>query len=428
MGDRDQLLSSTDPEQLFGTLEPRELRRAYARLAREWRDDDEVAAHLKALFELARTGAIAKPDTDAPAPNEDSSAPEQPQTPLLRLDAALRAGDPKRVIHELTYGYRALLSEDQRPLLHGLSFAIHAYGDALDAEERRQLLLILEDPEVVLPPAIDHRYRQTLAVLAELESLLADDALQPLGRCLHRSWGHDLPTVARCWLEAADELRGTDLEVIFERFEVTFPGCFGRWAWLEQQMLEALPTSDVELDAGLEDRYVSSKGRGQAATELAWRQVWGRVPFLGALDARGRQKLRVALGGLAMVGVFVATSLPREAVHRLLRQLVGLGFLPFMAISAVLLYVLLLPRLRRTKAIQVATRAAEGGDEGELLDVARRLSLFPRELAARLYDRPNLNRSIRGYRSTHAVLRMDRSPWALLAVLTPAHVARLEVE
>ena len=55
VSDRDAILAMRSPGDLFEAQDdPRELKRAYAVLAKRWRADAEASAHVRSLYEAAR--------------------------------------------------------------------------------------------------------------------------------------------------------------------------------------------------------------------------------------------------------------------------------------------------------------------------------------------------------------------------------------
>ena len=141
MGDRDTILGCADPTQLFGTAEPRALRKAYTALVRVWRDDDVVAAHLKALFDRARTLQV----HDSEASPDGDPAPPPPANPVEALQRAMHEGDPHRDVRELLFGYRLLVEHAPELVVPCLTFAVHAYGEAVTPAERNDLSQVIED-------------------------------------------------------------------------------------------------------------------------------------------------------------------------------------------------------------------------------------------------------------------------------------------
>lgn len=385
--ERQELLAETDPARLFGVdpTDPRALRRAWARLAKRWRDDAEVSAHLRSCFEGARDGT-------GPTPPEGGDTDDSPEPLPHDLDglAARFARDRLR--------WR---SEDPDRLLAVLSLL--ARSATLLPLERVDLLEgTLEDPSWELGPGLHYQLLQRLwlaRALAEAERGGAVPA--PVLDLLRRGTLLSDRELAQSWLTLSEELPGDRalLHDLFSTLEEDHPALFAEWVRLEERLAQAAAELPVPTD--LRERL-----------SCQCHPVSLRQKIMDLIDEHWP-----GLFLWWLLYVFFQLFVP---------VLLAVPLAVFLVLPLCSLY-----RRSTSGTQQAPPRHFPSSDTGavEALDAleeaAREHGFFPRELAAAVSRAPELEQSP-AYGSAHPLVLFDQDPSALLRAFSPAHLARFE--
>ncbi len=385
--DRRAILACRTATDLFGEAadDERALRRAYAKLAKTWRDDREVATHVRSLYEAARD----------PTPAPDAASPE------ARLIEAVEAGDPQAIWDVIEPNAPELIARVPGGVLRGLWILVVVYGAHLSPEVLDRVEVLLREPTWEIDPerlsVLIHRVTLKRELLrAEAD---ANGPPEPLLRALNAAWGSRPDAVMAIWLQTARALDGTDLRVLFEDLERRWPALVSAWSAQEWSMLQV-----AESEGGAPE---------------------------------GLEELRTLYPPLHEIERDVDKALERETSYPVQVSLSLLLLLPLSSVfpfwAAVLLcYVgrvallVLWAWLVRDPRIQQRENRVLDRSVAPLLDFARRHALLPRELATHLVDLAEVPPGTRSLSEAHPLVRLDRSDTALLQVVTEAHVARME--
>ena len=399
MDERDRIAAASDPRALFGDAvsDPRALRKAYAKLAKRWRADAELSAHIRALFEQARDGDVGSEPEKLDAEEE----PKKPQSPEAALVDALNTHSPQRVFDVIAASHRALIAEVPGLFERGLSYLVHGYGESLSPTAIEALERIIQDPTWDPPPQLMRGLERGLQTAWSLRQARDTKALpEPLLELLVQSWGQDLVTVGRVWLTAAESLRELDLDGLFEELERDWPLLMGRFSLLEARMEWLVERVALEPE-DLEEEY---------AEELE------KLPSLFAIKDEGENRvLLVAVVMILMLLSWVYSAWMRSDFAGLF-SLWTLG--KFTGFTLFLTVFHLWRHNARRQALRVEnldTFYSFGAEFG----------LFPGEVAAAMVE--NLGEiGEENFDDAHPAYRLDRSDSALLRMMSPAHIIRLQ--
>lgn len=403
--DRDDILGATDPWQLFG-VEPgddRGARRAYARLAKAWRDDAEVAEHLRTLLDQARRG---DPVPEAETPGEEV------RSPVEHMVHALQARDLARVVAATEAHGAALRAEAPGVLSQALLFQVVGWGPDLTLAQRDVVRVLIDDPTWEPPPETVRAVLRGLDALQELDAARNDPALPgPLVAGIAEVWGWDIVAATRVWADTAAALEGVDLAPVFARLESCHPVLFGRIRRMELQMLIIVENDPV--------------GRSAADLQEDFAPLHLLRPIAQrAVDRTLRTPRWVTAFAAALVLVPGCTYLLLLAyVERFDGGSPAAFLVPLLLVVPFAGWIW---RATRTSA-ELQRRRSFVLEDPAALEIlrarARKEAWWPRELAASVATDVPLGR--RSYREPHALWRFDSEAHGLLTVLTPAHADRM---
>lgn len=391
---REDLLGCTDPAALFGSdTDAVALRRAYASLAKTWRDDTEVTRHVRALYEQARQIADHGP-TDEPA-DVDATA----SSPLAQLQQAHRELDTDQMIALLRTHADAYVAAGGPWLALTLQVLVFGVGERLSQMDLDFVETVAMRPDLSLDPGLAQaleRGTRTLRAVARAEE---DHEVPPvITGAIRGAWHQPSHVVARVWLDARAhaENDGVDLATALQHLERHHPTVLGAFRHAELRMIrdsedrnvpdspaldkarEAYPPS-IHL-AGVEASWMSTRlGVGLLSIAL----FAGIAPFLGVLYGA------VVAWGLARVIGVVA-------------------------------------RMRRNRTSPVINRLHQAPIE-PLYQVSRDLALWPHELAMAVTPEQPIpfDEDWYAYTDEHPLIRFRMDHSATMRCMTLAHVARV---
>lgn len=375
--DRRRILSMRSPAELFENPDdPRELRRAFAHLAKQWQDDTEVAAHIRALFEAARR----------PAAVAISTADQ--------LEHALNTNDPASAAHliadrgdELLSGHTELL---QRALLFVGPFAVQQPTYITD-----RLQGLLSDPRWDLTESSSHfDLVFQLATARELAwARRTGKVPEALCDALEQAAGCTPAELAALWLRTAGLLNCDALDAVFRHLELEHPTLLGAWGLHEQRMTNA---------ASAEARQVPDLEQWQI-----------RYPKSIRVEAQARQTAEIRK--VVVLVVFLVVFLP------------GLGIGGFLfATFATWLATRLVPALDSEDVVVNRLRALNAEPIEPLLELASARGLFPREIADAITETSTVRYGSVVLTQRHPLYLLDQSDTALLRCIRQTHLDRLQ--
>lgn len=396
--DRAEVLGATSAEALFGDAvhDPGRLRKAYASLAKRWRDDAEVTAHVRRLFEAARDGAPLPPPTGQASQPE----PEPPPSPAQALAAARASGNLQRVFDCVAAHAAALVATAPDELESAVRDLLIYGGTGLSREVLDLLEAVVRTPAWVLHPDIADQFLIQLSQLRALQDAAADPDVPPaLLAAVRALWAEPGHRVAELWVGFEESLRDVPLDSALAHLEAAHPSLLGQLALADLRMLLLAEQAPVELPADelatLRRRYRPTC-RGPLAPADAW---------TATLDQDVSWRFAVTLA------FFVPLSLVLNPIGAM-AVAYALRVLTMRSVLAV----------TRNRDLFLRLDSAQGQPLEPLLEFARRHALHPRELAARLHE-PVPFALTEAFAEGHPVLRLDSRVG--FDALTPAFVSRL---
>ncbi len=397
----DDILACETPFALFGqaVTERRALKRVYATLIKAYDPDGHPAvfAHIRALYEQARSGETGAPVRDAPAlrlvrddaiPEPDDEPPPPDVPPSEQLEEAMKEGEAERAIELLdTHDL------DIRIASPGIWFAsVAALADArtfaLPAHTMQSWLDAIEHaPDGVPEPLLERIELLTTTGLA-YQAARQDPGISPQLLNFLRHWGEGPKEVAQAFLELGEAM--PDAEAAWDAHQALkdrHPAL-----WFPYTLMANIVTREV-------DTFDESKSPAlQAEPQDPWRTTWSRpvrsFPLLTLLVLLPVLWLPAIMAPLEPTGT---TWLYAGAA---LGTLWGLWEYSRRRIRHVPL-----SHYDSVSARMVAQARAETRFPHEALDCA-------------LSERPSP--------PPDTLLQWQKDPTALIRVLTPAHLERIE--
>lgn len=379
--ERERILDQHDPDVLFGvtTDDPRALRRAYARLAKRWRDDAEVSAHLRRRFEATRDGETAHHDEESPPPTPDALPDTVPELAARFAQERITwlRHDPERLAEAVVR----------------LGSAANTLGpDTLDLLEGS-----IEDPTWDLPPNLHYQLLQRVWLARALGRADREGELPAAVRTTLRD-APSLPDdeLARRWASMAEVLP-TDrqaLHHLLADLEEDHPALFAEWVRVEERLREnAQPPADLPDLQELRDQSRTEPYKAHFERIHGWIvRRWVGAPVNIALYFLLRPRLDNRFWSVVLAII--------------------LGRIVLVLVSTLAAFV---------------TTFVQGSPDGPELDrleaTAREHGLFPRELAALVSSAPERPEPF-AHPAHHSLVALDHDPGMLVRVLGPAHLAR----
>jgi len=397
--DRESVLAAASPTALFGegAGDALSLRRAYAALARVWRDDDEVTRHVRALYEQARAAV----ETAASAPTVDDTgtpvpSPLPPADVSAQLMAALEARDAPRLLALLRNHADPLVLRHSALVIDALSFLVYGVGEHLGPDALDAVALVTARPDLDAPP---HNIEALEIAIETLRALFAAEAdpevAQPLCEAVRKSWFHAPVSAARVWVWLRGELAAQqiDLDAAFHHLERHHPALFG-----------ALQRAEIRMAAGGEERLPPAEARAVLREELP------PTSELLAKTGAAQATLAPALLLAVLFGAYVCGA-PRALIVGMFTG----GIYPYF-----------IGPLRTVAKVQRRIEALTSRGNADLLALAEQEGLWPGELARALVPQDVVPRgNAPAYPQDHPLQQLRSDPTALLRCIGSAHIARL---
>lgn len=395
--DRERILAADDPREVFGDAmtDPRELRRAYAKLARQFRSDEAASSQIRTLYERARVVADNPDDGDAPA--EPTEGPTTALSPARRLHQALTSGNHQDLVVLLRNHGSQIVAEAPGLLVPVLQSLVFGIGEHLDPFEVDFLHAFVCRPDLGLEPDLADALERATLVLQHVAFAEADDAVpKTVTNALRATWFQSPPHVAEVWLRTAQamETEGIDLRATLAYLERHHPAVLGLWSRTEERMMaQSGPPAKVDL-IPLRNTYRPSRPTPRTGLLVS-------VP-VAVISL-------VAVIALAMGAAFVA----------------GFSAARLVLVVAVVFAVSVYFGARHESFATVLER--QDLPVEPLLAFARDHGLWPRELAALVApERPlAFDEEAFAYLPGHPLLRLAQDPSAVLSCMTQAHVDRI---
>ncbi|MEO1228924.1 MAG: hypothetical protein AAFZ18_08470 [Myxococcota bacterium] len=397
---REALLAATDHEEIFGPdPDPRALKRAYARLLRSFRPDEDPEAfeHLRQLYEAAKDGRFVERVEASAKPPTETSTPADDREEAAR---ALEAGEHVRLL-EL--------------------FAEHGFGWVDSAPELWEAAA-----EILLGPML---LRLSLEQRTEIELCLpyVHDALA--------EWSEHRLEFARA-VEAAEADPEVDrrwLDALKEAWPLTPPDRAERWRQLgaalspEEIYPESMRRAHPGLAFGLEAIAVSITGERRAQAE--WLEGRGGQQRFVDLSNEIRKRYGSRPSSRSVIGTLVMFLIGAVIIGGI-SWLVSWFSPGFGAIFAVVVGVQVARELlfgeREEEARETSPRYVPGRWRKrrfpDLEDELREQALFPHEAIETLYVG---GRDLKWLTPDHPLVTLQRERSILPSILTPEHVRRV---
>jgi len=315
---RDELLAATAPVDLFGDAvgDRRALRRAYARLAKRYRPDDDPEAfqHLRGLYEQAqqRSEPFAAPAPPAAAAPAAPAAPAPDGPPPA--PTATAAPRPLRQASRAEMAHPEFLARVARAI------PVPPWGG--DQEDLQALLDVLDSvpPDIPLDPdglgQLEDRLLDGLAGHAALADPDVPDALVAVAGCTG-----DRLALLRAFEALGAAVSYDDLRGALDHVELHYPALWARYAMAHDRLVD-----DREVRQGWMDRQHMDDNDAPIMhldVPTARLGVWPRnlfgVVVMATLRLMGLPFGAGAIGFAVAVVAWEATTL----VHRYLRGVNG---------------------------------------------------------------------------------------------------------
>ncbi|MEO0605861.1 MAG: hypothetical protein AAF211_30805, partial [Myxococcota bacterium] len=284
--DRDAVVAATEPVALFGEAaltDALALRRAYATLAKAYRDDPEVTRHVRELYEQARAMA----DRGGPEPARPTDAdPDPPRRvdPVGALVQAHESRDAPAMLPLLRDHTDRIVAEGPGligPTLQALVFGI---GETLPEHELDLLAAVAARPDLGIDPELAGHLERAVRLLQEVARAEADPSVPAvITNAIRSAWFQPPHRVARVWLEVrqvVDE-EEVDLPEVLRQLELRHPALLGSFLRTQQRMIEASePPEEAEPPELVRKRDRVAPSRFVRRFESSWLRTWYGSVFL----------------------------------------------------------------------------------------------------------------------------------------------------
>jgi hypothetical protein len=415
--DRNELLSQSTPTDMFGAAagDPRALRRIFAKILKAYPPgkDPEVASHVRAIYEEARSGGAA-PAEDAPVRLHAVPAGAESPAELAASSMPARLGP----LDELTQAYEDedfdavlnILVEHRERLIHhaphqwlgfAVQFGIGNLGVTLQGAQLVAVERFIGDPRLELNPQLICQIEGQLERIKALHGLNADASFPDDFRAMMlKTYAKEVIHVGELWVGWRDVAikAGVDINALLGRVERHHPTVFGLMTRQEFHMEQLARHGEVgpnHLARTRLEPHVRSRSRRSLAPATSLGFPWSI--YAGGLFAICVPSILSGRPLLLVVGVLGWTLVVRRR---------GIA-----------------SRLRRSPGLHTVAAL--------LTRAGRKAGLFPGEIVYALAPEKRIEMSddvtaLSPYSDAHPLIHFVRRPDATLMSLAPAHFERME--